>query len=269
MDFLIPHNPQKAGFFLICGILFTSVVFTSVSAQQDTAMIMDPIQADRPDLTESASLVPKGWLQMEYGFSIENTEPGFIYTYPSALLKYGFTDNFEFRFIAEYIHIQKSPDPIQRGFLPLAVGIKTKMASQKGILPQMAFLGHLSLPGLEAEKFRTTYIIPDLRLAFQHAITNSFSVSYNVGLEWDGETTEPNVIYSLATGLGFGRLGIYGEIYGSTPQREAGEIELRADAGMTFLVGNDFLFDVSAGKGISEMASGKYIAIGFSYRFKM
>ncbi len=251
---------------------FNAAIFsqTTTRVMVDSMPPMDPIRADRPDQSESSFLVPKGYFQMELGFSITDTDPGFIYSYPSALWKYGLTDNFELRLITQYITIQKEPNPDLNGFLPLAAGFKARLSEQKGILPKMSFLGHLRLPGVVAEDFETTYLAPDLRLAFDHIVSDFFSVSYNIGLVWDGEDPEPLVIYTLSTGIAISeRLGLFGEVYGATPQRSSEDLQLYADAGLTYLIGNDFLLDVSASQGITDNAPFRYVSAGFSYRFKL
>jgi hypothetical protein len=257
---------------MLCVIGFA----TDMRAQADSTMMadtmpaMDPIKTDRPDQTESSFLVPRGYFQVEMGFSITDTDPGFIYAYPSALWKYGLTDNFELRLITNYITIQKEPNPDVNGFLPLAAGFKAKLSEQKGVLPKTSFIGHLRLPGVVSEEFETTYLAPDLRLAFDHIISDMFSVGYNVGLVWDGEDPEPFVIYTLTTGVAISkRLGIFGEVYGATPQRSSEDLELYADAGITYLIGNNFLLDVSASQGITDNAPLRYVSAGFSYRFKL
>lgn len=251
---------------------FNAAIFgqTTTAAMVDSMPLMDPIRADRPDQSESSFLVPKGYFQMELGFSVTDTDPGFIYSYPSALWKYGLTDNFELRLITQYITIQKDPNPDINGFLPLAAGFKARLSEQKGILPKMSFLGHLRLPGVVAEEFETTYLAPDLRLAFDHIVSDVFSFGYNIGLVWDGEDPEPFVIYSLTTGLAISkRLGLFAEVYGATPQRSSEDLQLYADAGLTYLIGNNFLLDVSASQGITDNAPLRYVSAGFSYRFKL
>lgn len=256
--------------FLITFHLFI-LLHVSVSAQSDTTvMLPDPISTDRPDQTETADLVPKGWFQMENGFSIEDTEPGFIYTHPSTLWKVGVSEHFEVRILTEYINIQLDPNPKVDGLLPIQVGFKSKLLDQKGIVPQASFIGHLSLPGLASEQFQQTYFAPSLRLAFLHDIHDRFTVSYNVGAEWDGETPRPDFIYtfSLSAGLVAG-FGVYAEIYGDVPQQLEDDNKLRFDAGLTYLITNDIQADVSGGIGLTENAPEKYIAIGLSYRFKI
>lgn len=258
--------------YTLLSILLSVSITIRISGQTDSVKIMDPIQTDRPDHSETPFLVPKGYFQMEHGFSIEDTDPdqaGFVYTYPSSLWKYGVNDNFELRLITEYI-TRTAPEPDLNGFLPIAVGFKTKLAEQHGILPKISFLGHLTFPGIVTEDFEITYFAPDLRLAFSHGISDFFSVSYNVGAEWEGENAEPDFIYSLSTAFSLtNRLGLYIEGYGSTPQREDDTMELRADAGLTYLIGNDLLLDISAGKGITDEATEEYVAFGISYRFRL
>lgn len=262
---------HKLTYILCCIFVFTT---TQLSAQEDTMKMnmitSDHIQADRPDQSETPFLTPKGYFQMEHGFSIEDTDPGFVYSYPSSLWKFGVNDNFEIRLITQYITIQHQPNPDVNGFLPLSFGIKTKLSEQKGILPKISFLGHLKFPGLVSEDFETTYFAPDFRLLFNHTVSDAFSVGYNVGAVWDGETGEPNFLYSLSPSLNISnRLGLFAELYGNTPQREDDDPELRVDAGFTFLVSNDFMIDVSAGQGITDNAPERFVAVGFSYRFKL
>ena len=252
----------------ICSFHMTGQTATDMAS--DSMPAMAPIRADRPDQTETSFLVPKGYFQSEVGFSITDTDPGYLYAYPSALWKYGLTDNFELRLITQYITIQDDPAPDQNGFLPLAVGFKARLSEQKGILPKMSFIGHLRLPGVVSEEFETTYLAPELRLAFDHVVSDFFSVGYNVGLLWDGEDPEPFVLYTLTTGFSISkRLGLFAEVYGATPQRESDPLELYADAGLTYLIGNNLLLDVSASQGITDNAPLRYVSAGFSYRFKI
>ena len=114
-------------------ILCTACFSTEIYSQVDSTMVadsmpaMDPIRADRPDQTESSFLVPTGYFQVEMGFSITDTDPGFIYAYPAGLWKYGLPDNFELRLITNYITIQKEPTPDVRGFMPFAAGFKARL----------------------------------------------------------------------------------------------------------------------------------------------
>ena len=262
---------------LICLLMITLtqasglIAQSDTLAQVDTMMVkIDPIQTDRPDQTETAHVVPKGYFQMENGFSIEETETGFIYTHPGTLWKIGVNDFFEVRVITEYINIQDEPNPNNDGLLPIQVGIKAKLLEPHGIIPRTAFIGHLSLPGIASEQFATTYFAPALRLAFLNDITDNIAVSYNLGAEWDGEDPRPTFLYTLSLSASFFKgLGAYAEVYGDVPQQIEDDFEHRLDAGLTYLIGNHVMVDVSGGIGLSDNAPEQYVAMGLSYRFKM
>ncbi len=256
---------------LIFGLLMISTwATTPLFGQQDTSMIVPPIETDRPFQSETPSLVPKGYFQMENGFSIEDTEPGFLYTYPSTLWKVGVNENFEVRVITEYINIQHEPNPDVDGLLPIQVGFKAKLLDQHGVVPKTSILGHLSLPGIASKQFATTYFAPSMRLAFQHILTDMFSLSCNLGAKWDGEDPRPTFLYTLAVRASlFHGISAYLEVYVDVPQQREEDFQHRLDGGLTYLVSDDVLVDVSGGIGLSDNAPEKYVAIGLSYRFKM
>ncbi len=269
-----PEYPNLNFMFkYLASLCFLTYMATGLFGQVDTVagkMMFNHIETDRPGQSKSAALIPKGYFQMEHGFSIEDTDPGFVYSYPSSLWAYGVNENFEIRLITDYITIQKQPDPDVKGFLPVAAGFKAKLTDQHGVLPQIAFIGQMAFPGIVSADFETTYFAPTLILAFQHRVSDFMSIAYSGGAVWDGETGEPNFLYSLEPSIHiFKRFGLFAEVYGSTPQREAGDIELRADAGISFLIGHDLLLDFSAGQGLTKDAKESFIEFGLSYRFKV
>ncbi len=56
------------------------------------------------------------------------------------------------------------------------------------------------------------------------------------------------------------------EVYGFLPQKEIGRHGL--DGGLTYLLNNNFMGDLSAGIGLNQNAAQNYLSVGFSYRFK-
>ncbi|MEP6646366.1 MAG: transporter, partial [Saprospiraceae bacterium] len=191
--------------FLICFLTFASSFIFNVNAQaikgmdtvKDSMMMIDPISADRPDQSDGATTLEKGYFQMENGVSIEDIKPGFIYTYPSTLWKIGVSKTFELRVLTEYINITHEGLPDHDGLLPIQVGFKSKLFDQKGLIPDATVIGFLSLPGLASKQFETTYFAPSMRLAFQNDITDKLYVTYNLGAEWNGEDARPNFLYTF------------------------------------------------------------------------
>ncbi|HZV70604.1 MAG TPA: transporter [Saprospiraceae bacterium] len=268
---------QPTFYRLLAGLFFfTSTMVTTLQAQTDMGMEMDSmmwddhIVADRPNQSDGAAILAKGYFQMENGFSIEDIAPGFVYTYPSTLWKIGVSESFEFRILTEYINITHEGFPDVDGLLPVQVGFKTKLFNQKGIIPQAAAIGFISLPGIASKQFTTTFFAPSMRLAFENSISDMFSVAYNVGAEWDGENARPNFLYTFSLEAEvFHSLGAYVEVYGDMPQQREDEFQHRLDGGLTYRISRDVVVDVSGGIGLSDNAPEQYVAVGLSYRFKM
>lgn len=245
------------------------LLISQTYAQQDTLPTLDPIATDRPDQTESASIVPPGYIQMELGFGKINSDEGHSFFFPNALLKYGVNENFELRLIATYTSIHEDGSSAVNGFLPIALGFKTKFTEENGIWPKISLLGHLVLPGIVTDEISIENLAPDLRFAFQHSISDVFSLGYNLGVFWDGSNPEPVYIYSLAPGFSMGNFGFYIEGYGFIPQGSDREARLLADGGVTYLVNNDLQLDLSYGHQVTNNIIENYIALGVSYRFKV
>lgn len=229
------------------------------------AQDVEPIQADRPDQTETPALVPKGMFQLEAGFSYQrNKANSTSLALPSALWKYGVNENFELRLITE-LAVDKDFDNQTSGINPTLIGCKIKIAEEKGIFPKTSFIGHMSIPNAASTPYKTEFYAPEFRFVMQHTLSSRFSLSYNLGSEWDGVTPEPTFIYTLTTGCAITeKLGSYIELFGFAPQKQTANHSF--DGGITYLITNDFMLDLSSGVGLTELAPDFYCAFGFSFR---
>ena len=230
------------------------------------------IVTDRPDQTESPSLVPKGGLQVELGAAIENDKVENIkvtnYTYTTALIKYGINENFELRLINEYLgsrtKLNESNVTLTNGISPLALGVKIKIAEEKGFWPQTSFIGHINLKSGSSE-FAPHYTAADFRFTFAHTLSEKFSLSYNLGAEWNGETPDAAFLYTLSVGYVITpRLGAFIESYSLFPEGYEGDH--RIDAGLTFKFTPVVQWDISGGVGLNDIAPDSFISTGISFR---
>jgi hypothetical protein len=228
---------------------------------------IEPIQTDRPDQTECPFIVPKYCIQAENGFLIEIPTTGSKnINYPSILWKFGINDRLEFRLITELLY-EKVNNKITSGLSPITIGFKVNLFESKGILPITSFIGHLTTPNIGSKEFNSTYWAPSFKFAMQNKLSDKMTLGYNLGAEWDGETPEPTFIYSLTTGYSItDKIGVYAEVYGFLPQKS--KADHRFDGGLTYLISNNILVDLSGGFGLTENAPDHYIAVGLSYRFK-
>jgi hypothetical protein len=229
---------------------------------------------DRPNQTESAAIVPKHFLQIETGFILENDENEISrnksFNYNTTLLRYGLWDNFELRLSAAFLgeNISKKNSDFSQntaGFSPLHAGFKVKVVEEKGLRPDIAFLGGLELPFTAGSDYKPSYTAATMRFAFSNTLSERLSLGYNLGVAWDGETAIPDYFYSVSLGIGFLKnLGMFVESFGTIP--EAGTAQHQIDAGFTYLLTPNFQVDVSGGIGLNEAAPDNFISFGLSYR---
>jgi hypothetical protein len=230
------------------------------------------IVTDRPDQTEAPVLVPKGGLQVETGFIFEKEKEQDVdqsnFTYNTTLIKYGVNENFELRFISEYLgeksSIAEDPSTRIQGFSPLALGVKIKVADEIKFWPQTAFIGHINLRSGSSE-FEPYYTAVDFRFTFAHTLSEKFSLSYNLGAEWNGESPEATFIYTASLGyVVTDRLGAFVEGYSFFVER--GKADNRVDAGLTYKFSPVVQWDISGGIGLSSNAPDSFISTGISFR---
>lgn len=226
---------------------------------------IDPIQADRPDQTETPAIVPKGMFQVETGFTFQKNDAlSKSLGLPSTLWKYGVNDNFELRLITEFLSEEINNEKFN-GFTPVSVGFKVKLTDENGIIPKTSFVGHISLPNAASKEFKTEFFAPEFRFVMQHNLSEKLSFSYNLGTEWEGFSAEPTFIYTNAIGYSISdKLGSYIELFGFIPQKEKSNHSI--DGGITYLINHNFMLDLSSGIGISKNAPKNYFAFGFSFR---
>jgi hypothetical protein len=230
------------------------------------------IVTDRPDQTEAPALVPMGGIQVELGTVIENDAVDDTkvtnYTYATALVKYGINDHIELRLITEYLgqRVKFNESNINKidGASPLALGVKIKIADEEKFWPQAAFIGHINLKTGSSE-FAPDYTAADFRFTFAHTLSEKFSLSYNLGAEWDGETPEAAFLYTLSLGYAItDKLGAYLESYSFFP--EDNQADHRIDAGITFKITSVVQWDMSGGLGLNDIAPDSFLSTGISFR---
>ncbi|MBD3328000.1 transporter [Candidatus Peregrinibacteria bacterium] len=247
------------------------ITFSLLSKAQDK---VPELITDRPDQTESSSVVPHKSLQIETGFVMENNETDFIeqksFAYNTTLLRYGLLENFELRLGMEYLGEKlsiKNTDTTNTifGFSPIYTGFKIKIADEDGWRPEIAFLGGLVLPFTADKDFKPDYSAANIRFSFAHTLSDKFSIGYNLGAEWDGETAIPAYFYSVALGIGLtDKLGMFVEGYGLLPEEV--DSENLFDAGFTYLLFPNFQLDLSGGIGLNDNAVDNFLSFGLTYR---
>ena len=249
--------------------LFTMLVFLPIFAQQERPELI----TDRPDATESPSVVVRGALQIESGALFTSFEDDVLQTntttYNTTLLRFGLLENLELRLGWNFVEQRNKlstaqEEVIQNGLSPLLLGIKVNITQEKGWLPTIGLIGHLFLPFTASDDFKPQNTGVDFRFAFDHTLSESSSIAYNLGAQWEADTPGAAYIYTLAYGYSLtDSFGLYAELYGDMPENNSANHYW--DAGLTYLVLPNLQLDATLGTSITE-GQDLLVSAGFSYR---
>lgn len=249
--------------------LFMTLVFLPIFAQQERPELI----TDRPDATEAPSVVVRGALQIESGALFTSFEDDVLQTntttYNTTLLRFGLLENLELRlgwdFVEQRNKLSTAQEEVtQSGLSPLLLGMKVNITQEKGWLPTIGLIGHLFLPFTASDDFKPQNTSVDFRFAFDHTLSDSSSIAYNLGAQWEADSPGAAYIYTLAYGYSLtDSFGLYAELYGDMPENKSANHYW--DAGLTYLVLPNLQLDATVGTSITE-GQDILVSAGFSYR---
>lgn len=232
---------------------------------------------DRPGQTILPATMNKGSFQVEAGFIFEGDKPEDTrlhnITPVTSLFRYGLIDRLELRAGLAYFQKNYTTQGIyhhefsdtRKGLYPLIFGMKLHLLENQGIIPSLSLTGSLSFPQLSTQKYAPDHIAPDIRLSASNHLYRGVVTSYNIGLSWDGFNTLPSFLYTALLSVHHGqKLTSFYELYGFIPP-EAVAADVRFDAGLSWLIVNNFQADIEGGLGITEFAPDFYIGAGLSW----
>jgi hypothetical protein len=228
----------------------------------------EELVTDRPDATESANVMQPGEIQIEAGYSYERFSEEAIestLTGVSALIRVGLFKQAELRLETGFLNQNTTELSKVNGLTAMTIGTKLNILNDYKNGFQLAFLGHLTLPGTGKEEFNPINIGSDFRLAAAKDLSDRVSVGVNIGMEWDGNSPKQTILYSVASGIGVvGDLGVFIEVFGFFPKD--GNAQHFFNSGATYLISPDFQLDFGVGLGLNKMSSDLILTFGSSYR---
>jgi hypothetical protein len=217
----------------------------------------------------------KGAVQIETGLVLTRHKHEFFNgrlektnDYATTLVRVGILDNVELRFISAYTRFDNGfpGSAVVTGLQPLSVGVKFKLAEERGAWPEVAFLGHVTLPWIGDDAFVPDFIAPDFRFSLAHTLSDRFSLGYNLGMSWDGSDARASFLYTIALGAAvIGPIGAFVELYGDIPEKLDWRHNL--DFGLTVLLTPDLQLDSSYGIPLQPSVYEHFFSAGVSFRF--
>ncbi len=248
---------MKQVFFVVTFILFC----LSLAAQDK----LNELTVDRPGIAEAPFTVSPGTFQFETGFDYYKRTTGEIYFLPVTLFRTGLSNNTELRISGKNIQ-DKTTSQKLKGFSPLTVGIKTHIIEQRGWIPETDILVDLIIP-LGNTDLQPDNLGHDVLLLFQNDLSPKTAINYNIGVIWDGFSTEELFTASFCFNyLPTDNVGLFIEYYDFL--RRQGAKEHGLDGGFTFLLHPMVQADFSAGVSWISGNTNHFISTGISVRIE-
>ncbi len=274
------------------------MVFLSPAIAGDSEGVRPELVTDRPDLTESSSVVPIGTVQIEMGWSMEGvSSPGEdlkAHHFPETLARIGLHDRIELRLGwdgGQWQNLQKDGANVDSsGAGDMYLGTKLSLWSEDGNLPETALILGSSIPAgtkcQAAEQlgnrlycssfnlYSSRRYDPSAILAMSKTLNDMLSIGWNLGTVWLTERedsgdldTLPRAIYSAALGISATeKMGFFVEFFGDTSLAGGSGPSNSVDGGVTFLILPNVQLDASAGKGVSLESPDWFAGAGISFR---
>lgn len=276
------HGPGDLGRFraampLLILLLLLVGGFVSLEAQSGPR-VPGPVVTDRPDKTESTSIVSPGYAQLEAGWSLEAVDAAgtalHTHNVPGLLVRVGVLDALEARVgFAGFELTNPAPPGVENGPGDMELGFKYRLAKAQGALPDLAVIAAASVP-TGADGVTSGRVDPTILLTASRPISDRVSVGSNLGSSWTtvddglgGRTTLVDFTYTLSFGFSLSeRVGAFAETFGSLPA-EDGNTAHHVDGGLTVLVRDNLQLDLSVGRGVAGAgATDWFVGAGVALR---
>ncbi len=180
---------------------------------------------------------------------------------PSTLFRYGLTRGIELRVLNQFESVRNITNFTEvSGISDIEIGAKIQLYQKENVNTEIAFLSHLIIP--TGSKVLTNSKAGSInKLSISHSINDKIGVGYNVGYNYFG-SGNGDFTYSFVMGMKVTeKVGLYIEPYGEFADfnKYIGDF----DAGITYLLKNNFQIDFSFGTGINHTMN--YISAGFIF----
>lgn len=235
----------------------------------------DEIVADRPDFTNSSSIVGKGRVVLETSVAHERDSVNGVKATLSSTpttLRVGLSENFEIRIDSNgALRFSESGTRIS-GSADTGIGFKLKLADgdEKSGTPGIAFLARAELAS-GSQQFRGDGTRPSALLVADWDLPNEVSVGLMTGAyrEQGPSGKYTGYVFSATTSKGWtDKFRTFAEIAAQqiTAKKDGGNV-VTFDVGATYIMTKDVQLDFAYYHGINKEAPDASVTVGVSVRF--
>lgn len=242
-----------------------AALFYAASAKTGLAQSgHEEIITDRPDITESAVVIPKASLQAENGFTWTNDRLAGIAALCQTLLRLGSSDRTELRLTLPSYSLGFSRG-LASGVTDTSIGFKQQLGPLPGGI-DLSVIVATSVPSGSADK---TSHRPDpfLKIPWSRGLGNGWSVSGMASVFWATEEGKRNLTWEptfvLQRDLSRS-LDVFAEYGGDYPQRAGARQTIHL--GTAYRINSTNQVDFHFGFGLSSSTPHSFVAVGYSFR---
>ncbi len=239
----------------------------------------EPLESDRPDITEAPTTVGLGRLQIESGYLYTHGKSGDptanSHELPQLLLRYGIAERLELRCYFDGIVLDSRRQAHsgrlveEDGLSDIEFGFKYAATQQDGWWPKMAVLAAVTAPAGSPNQ-TSGQVDPIVGYLYGWEITKRLSLDAETAATWTAESDDRYSELQQSFSLGFALtepLHVFGEWAGLF-RRHADDSRPQQyfDAGVTCLVSPNVQLDWSAGVGLTAAADRFFTGCGITMR---
>lgn len=252
----------------------------AVSASLSLAQAPRPLSTDRPDITESAYTVPRGFLQVELdAFSAgEARADGLLarsFSAATVNTKFGVSNRVDLQFVTPLFERSvEQPSvgsrQVRNGIGDLTVRAKINVYGNDGGATALAVMPFIKLPSA-SEGLGNGFIEGGLIVPFALSLPAGFGAGLMTEVDVlrreDAAAYGVHLVQSATVGRDlFGPVAAYVETVAETAPRHASGLRLLGNGGFTIGITDDVQFDGGANFGLSNGTERVRAFVGLSFR---
>jgi hypothetical protein len=226
-----------------------------------------PIATDRPSVTASSAVVPRGSLQLENGFTATAAQGQDTLDLPATALRFGLISTTELRAtVPDYFYQTGSVPGRISGYGDPAIGLKHHLGAPGGF--DASLILTLSLPA-GANAVSSHGYDPSVQLPWSRPLSSNWTAQGMLSMYFptvDGSRNVTGETTFLVDRTFTKQSDGFVEYVGDFPQR--GGPRLLQHVGAAWRPTAWHQFDIHAGVGLSAAALDHFIGVGYSFRWQ-
>jgi hypothetical protein len=235
-------------------------------AQTSEPVVQPEINTDRPDVTESSVVVPRGSLQIENGAAWTSDHGSHSVDLSETLIRFGILNKTELRLVVPNYFDSIGRTGSRSGFGDLALGVKQQLGPLPGDV-DLAVIIAVSLPTGSSGVTSGGYD-PFIKFPWSKELKDGWSVGGQQSLFWNTDDNRRNLTWEPTQYLEkqiAKPLDVFVEYAGDYLQRGNSRQLLHFGAAYKITPVNQL--DFHFGLGLTQATPNHFFAVGYSIRF--